>query len=147
MIRGYFYPVGNRLRPYVGAQISIPLLGILDEIQFLVDTGADTTIVAPSDVERLGVDLSQLPTGPSSRGIGGVTSTVQARATLILDTRELAVDLSILTPQTDAQRRALERIPSLLGRDVLAQFALVMEQRTDRVLLLEPAEADALSLP
>jgi hypothetical protein len=50
--------------------------------------------------------------------------------------------LTILEPQVP-----LLPIPSLLGRDILARFALVMEERTRRVLLLEPAEADALGLP
>ena len=37
-------------------------------------------------------------------------------------------------------------IPSLLGRDVLSHFALFLEERTGRVLLLEPHEAAALPL-
>lgn len=41
----------------------------------------------------------------------------------------------------------MHSIPSLLGRDVLARFALFFEERTGRVLLLEPSEADALELP
>ena len=38
-------------------------------------------------------------------------------------------------------------IPSLPGRDILSRFALYMEERTGRVLLLEPAEAESLTLP
>jgi hypothetical protein len=38
-------------------------------------------------------------------------------------------------------------IPSLLGGDVLSHFALFMEERTGRVLLLEPHEANALDIP
>lgn len=38
-------------------------------------------------------------------------------------------------------------MPSILGRDVLSRFALVMEERTNRVLLLEPEEADRVNWP
>ena len=40
----------------------------------------------------------------------------------------------------------MPRIPFLLGRDVLSHFALFLEERTNRVLLLEAYEADALPL-
>jgi len=33
------------------------------------------------------------------------------------------------------------------GRDIISLFALVVEQRTERVLLLDSREADALRLP
>ena len=50
--------------------------------------------------------------------------------------------MEILEPPPDARLA----IPSLLGRDILSNFALFIEERTDKVLLLEPAEADALGL-
>lgn len=36
-------------------------------------------------------------------------------------------------------------MPSVLGRDILSRFALFMEERTQRVLLLEPDEADRVT--
>jgi hypothetical protein len=68
-------------------------------------------------------------------------------AVITLGQLSFNLDLRILAPQTLAQQRALARIPSLLGRDIIARFALVLEERTSRVLLLDPAEADALNLP
>ena len=38
----------------------------------------------------------------------------------------------------------LRPVPSLLGRDLLAHFALFMGEHTGRVLLLEPDEANQL---
>ena len=35
-------------------------------------------------------------------------------------------------------------MPSLLGRDILDDFALFMERRTQRVLLLDAGEAESL---
>ena len=76
-----------------------------------------------------------------------MTPTVLAGATLIVGPPTFNLTLRILAPATAAQRTALARIPSLLGRDVLSQFALFFEERTDRVLLLTPEEADLLNLP
>jgi hypothetical protein len=69
------------------------------------------------------------------------------RATLTLDSFRYELSVRILAPRSRAQRQALARIPSLLGRDILSNFALLYEERTDRVLLLTPPEADALQLP
>jgi hypothetical protein len=55
--------------------------------------------------------------------------------------------LRILAPASRNQQLALRTIPSLLGRDLLARFAVFLEERTNRVLLLDPQEADALTLP
>ncbi len=38
----------------------------------------------------------------------------------------------------------LRPVPSLLGRDLLAHFALFMEEQTGHVLLLEPGEVNQL---
>ena len=38
-------------------------------------------------------------------------------------------------------------MPSLLGRDIIHEFALFMENRTDQVLLLDANEASSLNLP
>jgi hypothetical protein len=35
----------------------------------------------------------------------------------------------------------------MIRRDILSRFALFMEERTNRLFLLEPDEVDALQLP
>ena len=146
MIRGYFATSAAHRRPFVNAHFDFPSLGLAGDIPLLVDTGADPTVLAPADAGRLEIPLAQLPSGPPSAGVGGTTLTVSVPATLTLDARSVAVTMRILTPQTPRQQRTLRRIPSLLGRDILSRFALFMEERSQRVLLLEPHEADALSL-
>ena len=91
------------------------------------------------------MDLTAAPSLASSqhRRIGGqVARTRVVEAILTLETVALPLTLTILEPTAP-----LSPIPSLLGRDILARFALFLEERTSRVLLLEPAEADALNLP
>ena len=58
----------------------------------------------------------------------------------VMEQEVLITTLALPVPETP------HPIPSLLGRDVLSHFALFLEERTGRVLLLEPHEADALPL-
>jgi len=147
MIRGYFLRSGSTVRPFVDASFEFPLLhaGSL-EVPLLVDTGADRTILAPLDAMRLaeetGVDIAALPRGVPSTGVGGQTDTRTVEVIVTLDPFSTPLTLTILDPLSHIQP-----IPSLLGRDILSRFTLIVEQRTNRVLLLEPEEADALSLP
>jgi len=147
MIRGHLIAMGGRRRPFVLAHIVIPSQGISDDVNLLVDTGADGTLLSPSDAATLRIDLAQLSPGPPSTGVGGRVSTVYAQAMLTLDGLTYQLPVRILAPRSREQQQALARIPSLLGRDILGHFALFFEERTDRVLLLTPQEADALNLP
>ncbi len=147
MIRGYFGGYPGRKRPFILARLAIPALTVAGKVHFLIDTGADSTVLAPRDAGLLNLDLSRLPPGPVSTGVGGQTPTASTPATLTLDALPFTTTLRILAPTNSQQRQALRTIPSLLGRDLLAHFALILEERTDRVLLLSPSEADALPLP
>jgi len=147
MIRGRFEGLPGRRRPYVTAHLTIPSQNISGEVSFLVDTGADSIVLAPTDALFLGIDTLSLEQGVPSRGIGGTTPTVSTAAILTLNNRVFNIVLRILAPRSRQQQRALRTIPSLLGRDMLSHFGLFVEERTNRVLLLEPHEADSLNLP
>jgi hypothetical protein len=147
MIRGYFEDDLGRRRPFVKIWLELPAQSVSGEVDFLIDTGAESTILGFVDMLVLRIDPRGLPAGPRSLGIGGRTATLRADATLVLGDRTLSIALRILAPRVRRQQQALMTFPSLLGNDVLRHFALVIEERTDRVLLLEPAEADALPLP
>jgi hypothetical protein len=146
MIRGFLLGAPGRLRPFVTARVAIPSQQVVGNVDFLIDTGADATLLAPGDALDLGLDVAELPQGPRSTGVGGTTTTVSAQATITLDQHSFTIPLRILAPRSNRQRAALARIPSLFGRDLLAHFALFLEVRTGKVLLLEPDEADGLEL-
>src|SRR2546427_11984597 len=76
MIRGYFGGYPGRLRPFVIANVTIPSLGLVGIVHFLVDTGADSTLLAPRDALALGLELRGLPQATPSTGVGGRTPTV-----------------------------------------------------------------------
>jgi predicted aspartyl protease len=141
MIHGYLSTPERR--PFVHGLLQFPSLDNRAlAVEMLIDTGADRTVLGPVDALRLGIDLSTLPTGPLSTGIGGQTPTRCVEATLTLGTFSTALTLTMLAPT----RQPLP-LPSLLGRDVLAHMALFFDQRTARVLLLQPDEANQLQLP
>ena len=148
MITGYFRSYYGVRRPYVDVSLTIagsdaqrPFVA-----PFLVDTGADRTILGSADFHRLSTDhrieLEDLSPGWPSAGVGGVMETRLMRVVLSINGFAIEHSLVILAPQSE---RA-PRVPSLLGRDIMAHFALVMEERTNTVLLLEPHEMDTLEI-
>src|SRR6266508_2186449 len=121
MIRGYFFERGGVKRPFVNAVLDFPSLARSLHVRMLVDTGADRTILAPLDTRRLGIDLTRMPQGQPSTGVGGRGETRTGEVILTLDSSSINLTLTILDPPSNA---SLLPIPSLLGRDVLSRFAL-----------------------
>jgi hypothetical protein len=145
VISGYFATGARARRPFVNAVLDLPAVGRRLSVPLLVDTGADRTVLAPLDARRWRVDLTALPAGAPSSGIGGRVTTRTVDAILTLQDFSTSLSLTILEwPPPPAPTPAIH---SVLGRDVISRFALFVEERTSRVLLLEPAEADAFALP
>ena len=106
MIRGVLRRDGARSRPFVSASLAIPSLQLSADTAFLVDTGADGTLLAPHDAALLGVDIALLPPGPPSTGVGGAVRTVQTAATITLGPETYNLTLRILAPVTRATHRS-----------------------------------------
>ena len=128
MIRGYFSTIGTIRRPFLYCDFE-PLGGSdvgTVGIEFLVDTGADRTLLSPVDAENIGLDVSKLKVGRRSIGVGGEMSprVLESRLT----TQGYSTLLTLHIPE------ARLPIPSLLGRDFIANFGLFIEERTGRVL-------------
>lgn len=75
MIRGAFLAMGTRSRPFVDAVLAFPEQRAAFQVNLLVDTGADRTVLGPLDARRLarrlGMDVRTLPDGDPSTGVGG----------------------------------------------------------------------------
>jgi hypothetical protein len=106
------------------------------EERFLVDSGADATVFSAGLINRLGAATSSAPAGISLSGIGGMQSYVQAHATLSLR----RADGGIATVQANfaAFTDPAATDFSILGRDVLDHFDLIVSRRRDEVILLAP---------
>ena len=107
-------------RPFLKATLYLPRLRLQLEIDFLVDTGTDTTTLSPSDGHEMGLnydDLTQISI--PSIGVGGISERYVEQAVVMFDDVDrmvcmYSIDLDILEPQPQIQR-----LPSLLGRDIL----------------------------
>ena len=139
MIRGYFSTIGAVRRPLLYCSLEFPKhpnVGAAG-VELLVDTGADRTILSPIDAESMGLDASSLDVGLGSRGIGGEISTRVVESKLTVQGYSTSITLHV--PEVR------QPIPSLLGRDFMAKFALFMEERTERVFFLEEEELHTVS--
>ena len=143
MIRGYF--LGRpRPRPYVDLTVEFPTAGngSLD-IPFLIDTGADHTLLSPAEGVRLrqdlGVDLLSLPRGEPIGGVGGYMETRTIEVSIAIGSYTTNVQASLAEPPTYGK---FPEMPSLLGWDILRAFALYIEHRANSVLLLERGDTE-----
>lgn len=141
MTAGYFRAeAGLYRRPYIDVLVTSPDADDHSfELSFVIDTGADVTLISPIDGQRLcrrlGVDLQSLPRGGLVGGIGGAVQTKVVRTTLVIGSYRTTIDVPII----DSPPSPYD-MPSLMGRDIIYDFALFMEHSADRLHLLRTAE-------
>ena len=139
MTTGYFVAQGAFRRPYINVVVTFLDAGNQSiEIEFVVDTGADHTLLSPSDADRLhselGLDIRTMPRGNPIGGVGGYAETRMVMATLVIGSYETTMPIHVvdLPPGPSV-------MPSLIGRDIIYDFALFMEHSADRLFLLRDA--------
>jgi hypothetical protein len=145
-IPGYLVPVripGVPARPYVDAGVLIQAATTPLAIRFLIDTGADDTLLHPSDVEQfagpvLDAPFDEHPERQLIGGVGGGTYIVPVSARLFfrdeVGAYHLRQDCRVWVAQPTATNR---RLPSLLGRDLLQFFRLTLDYDATPPVLLE----------
>ena len=127
-------------RPYISARVAIPSLGLVGSVSFLIDTGADTTLLTPADATKIGFDFNVAGKVWTAQGIGGSAKTSVFRARLVFLDRECGRlygyenRLSILHPSDEDEDAVSERIPSLLGRDLLNNWRFTYDRVKGEVL-------------
>lgn len=124
-------------RPVVAGYLSAPD-GRQVALNLLIDTGADSTILAPEAAQMLADSVQPVPLNATAAGVGGT-----------LPMYELAVDL--LLPTTSGQRARIHGpLPillapgslelSVIGRNLLDQFTLIYSRPKGVLLLLTPPD-------
>ena len=121
-------------RPYLDGHLLIPRLRIDIGISFCVDTGADNTTLMPGDGNNIGIDYSTLNKSNQSIGISGAIDSYKQRAILAFTEQGQIIhgydiDLTIIAP--DPERPGINRLPSLLGRDILNRWTMHYSPTTD----------------
>ena len=130
MINGFFRNGAG----FVNAHIVSEEMDIDETIELLVDTGATRTTLHDKDVIYLGIDYGKLRKSEQDMsGIGGSVETY-----IINDSVLLFGEYSIKTPIfvlkhpleeiNKEERIKILRFPSILGRDVINRFRLMMQE-------------------
>ena len=135
--------------PFLQAVVELPRLRIWDAIYFLVDTGADNTVLNPRAIERLGIDRTRLhPPDARSRGIGGQLDYHTEPANFHFQDGQTIItwhceNLRICADIADPDlARLTESIPSLLGRNFLNR-CLTLADPLHNQFSLEPYRTTA----
>jgi hypothetical protein len=137
-IRGFFSetrlvfgnPASITAVPYVRTFVELSPFGTFAEVTFLVDTGADMTVLNPQDGLRLippdaWARLTN-PIRPGGAGAGLDHFPLQANVYFVHDDGRVEVIAS--TVYVASAGPANVRLESLLGRDVLANFVVTFDQ-------------------
>ena len=132
MLRGRFGNTSNG--PYLEGYISFPRLGVKGLISFLVDTGADSSIIMPTDGKKLGIDYRNLTNRSSSDGLGGSANEFQELAILSFSDPKYVYSYVLREVAIAEPAPFNRRYPSLLGREILHRWRFVMDKARDQVL-------------
>lgn len=119
----------------VHVQVGLIRTRLVHDIPFVVDTGAERTLLGYDHADEIGVDYDLYGQPDASiGGIGGDLDVHDEDARLTFRTSES----STLTYETTLQiaSRAGRGIPSLLGLDVLRGFRMVFDWSTNEVALI-----------
>ena len=123
-------------RPYLEGRLLIPRLRINAGIWFCVDTGADSTTLMPRDGNKIGIDYSTLNKSDQSMGISGAIDSYKEDAIVVFSEQGLVIhgyDIALTVIKPDPKKTGLNRLPSLLGRDILNRWTMRYSPTTNRL--------------
>lgn len=125
-LAGFFR--GRTAAPYIEGEVAIPSLGIpAMKVSFLLDTGADVTVLMPDDGQRLAIDFGSVQPSPTrGSGIGGEASLFEVDARIIFTDEESSYVYRTSLAIAEPTEHNLG-IPSLLGREILSRWLLRYE--------------------
>ncbi len=125
MLQGWYEEVTGR--PYLKGRLFLPRLQVRQDLDFIVDTGADSTVLMPGDGLSAGLDYSMLRGTTTSLGLGGASESFVEPALLAF--LEVERSLCVYSMQLEICRPSSEimHVPSLLGRDILGRWLMVFD--------------------
>ncbi len=133
------YTQGNPPAPHVGARVYLLSQRLAFDLDFLVDTGADATMLSPGDVLKFEIDVDALRGQQRSyTGIGGSMRLVEEDARITFydegtgQWRDVFTTLLVAAPENPGP---LARLPSILGRNILNDYLCTLDPRQGSVTL------------
>ena len=103
----------------------------------MVDTGADQTVLMPTDAVRMGVEYRTLASakGHALSGIGGKCKSFNERAIIVFSDDSNAQLVAYEIEISIAEKKAAQlRCASLLGRDVLHRLRMSYNFRKKKIV-------------
>ncbi|MEX2226223.1 MAG: aspartyl protease family protein [Dehalococcoidia bacterium] len=142
-------------RPYLEGRVYFPRFRLHGDVSFLVDTGADTSLISATDAIQIGIDFSAISRTSEAQGIGGIVTSFVEPAIIVFIEHGVAIwgyreDLEILPPPDADAHDGSEliddpdeslKLPSLLGREILDRWRMVYQPSADE-LSFEVVSAD-----
>ena len=137
-IRGFFDSKFDA--PWTVGTIIKKELDISDSVRFLIDTGASRTVISDSDAERLKIDYEKLTKLKEWMvGVGGTVDTYSVKNVKIVFISENSYHTEklneILVLKHKVLTEQIKRIPSLLGRDFLNKYSLILDRKKNKVVI------------
>ncbi|HLQ92510.1 MAG TPA: hypothetical protein VK148_21010 [Xanthobacteraceae bacterium] len=130
MLKGRFEDATGA--PIVEGHVAFPRLDRRGGVFFLVDTGADGTVIMPGDCDKLEIDTGTLVNPTTSRGIGGTSGGFIERVVRSFSDEQYRY-VYVLKIEISAPTSFNQGFPSLLGRDVLNRGRCVIDFHRNQV--------------
>jgi len=144
-ICGYFDERYEPPAPFIRTTLISRTLKLEHAIELHVDTGAAASILLDKDVKRLKIDISKLRTERDLIGIGGLLKTQiiedailifrSANGPPIIEKLRLLVGTHDPSKLSLKEREAILKLPSLLGRDMIYRFKLMIDKLRNQIYL------------
>jgi len=103
----------------------------------LLDTGSYYTILAPRDARQLeialGISVDELPAVTGGLVGIGISSARRIASSMLLGAQQIDLDLMVMPPPPPVTNL----MPSILGRNALGSFTLLVDDRNDFLALYE----------
>ncbi len=110
--------------------------GRIIEFEWLVDTGADRSVIDAGTLKKLNLPQQSPPSGFDLRGVGGSSPFVVI--TTVLHLQQSNGSIAKVRGQFGAFTDPCAIDLPILGRDVLSHFDVIVSRRRNQVLLLAP---------
>jgi len=113
------------------------------KVSFLIDTGTPKTILSERDAQKLGVNFNRLEkTSSAMLGIGGFAETYHLKEVTLVFLSEKGkheeyLREMLLVREPELSEEIKNQIPSILGRDLLSKFTLLLNPHKDLVLITD----------
>lgn len=125
MLRGWFAEGWGA--PFLKGRLTIPRLGVSADVSWLVDTGADSSLLNPPDASEIGLDYSRLRNRIESLGTAGIAYSYAEPASIAFTDPGKSVYVYHLTLDIAEPSPETMELPSLLGREVLDRMRMVYD--------------------